>query len=205
MNISATMTTVANSVHWLKSVVAKPVVVIVETRVKTLCRKAASPRKKPSAQSSTRRTTEASAARSEVEAELFVAGERAWLSARERAIEEGEVRAGDEHEEDDRPLRGGAEPLDGAVPGREAAGRDGRERVRDGVVEAHSRVDARPGEPRQHGDLQRGQRDVEQPETLRDLADPEGQLLDLGAGQLGLEQLAAADLAGAAARPARAR
>jgi hypothetical protein len=130
---------------------------------------------------------------SKVEPELLVAEQGPGAPPRERAVHEGEVRAGDDHERDDHPLRGGGEGLDRAGLRREASCGHRREGVRDGLEEAHPLVDARPAEQREHEDLQAGQADVEEPETARGVPDRGGQLLELGPGQLGLHQLPPSD------------
>ena len=62
-SISATSTTAANSPHALKSALARPVVVIIETVWKTACRTASSPAYRSRASSSTRSSTDPTASR----------------------------------------------------------------------------------------------------------------------------------------------
>src|SRR5918996_488087 len=66
-----------------------------------------------------------------VQAELLVAGEDARTPADEGAVHESEVRAREDHERGDHPLRGCPERLDRARLRREATSRHGGERVRD--------------------------------------------------------------------------
>ena len=129
-----------------------PVVVITMTTWKTAWRTIPSPSASPSLQSSTATIAEAAARIVEVEAHLLVAEGRPPVAAHDRAVPEGEVRAGDHHEHDHDPLRPGAELLERASPGREAAGRQGRERVCDGLERAHRVVQA---DPRRHQDRAR--------------------------------------------------
>ena len=66
---------------------------------------------------------------------------------------------------------------------------------------------SRPEEPdgEQEAEQHERERDVEQPEPARGVADALGQLVHLGPGQLGLEHLAAADRGAAGGLRARAR
>ena len=70
----------ATASHSLKSVLAKPVVVMIETVWKTEWRTAASPSWIPASQSTAASTAEATSMQRDVEAELLVARERAPAS-----------------------------------------------------------------------------------------------------------------------------
>ena len=88
----------------------------------------------------------------------------------------------------------GREQLERARLGREPAERHRRERVAERLERPQPVVDAREadqraGSPNEH----ERQRDVEEPEPPRRVADPLGELVDLRPGQLGLEHLPAAD------------
>jgi hypothetical protein len=76
----------------------------------------------------------------QVEPHLLVPDEDASASAQECGIHESEVGPRQEHEQDHGPLRCGAERLERARLGSEAAGRERREAVRDCAVKIHALV-----------------------------------------------------------------
>ena len=131
-----------SAVHSAKSALANPVVVIIDTVLKTPARIASSPSSTSWLTSPTITTSDAAANSAERDPELLVAAEDAELPADDARVEQREVRARDDHEDDDHPLRGRRERLERARVGREARGGDRRERDRDGVVERHPLVDA---------------------------------------------------------------
>ena len=193
MNISPINRTSASSGHALKSVLAMPVVVIIETTWNAAWRIASWPRKMSSPTRIPVTTTVAITQESDVEPELRVAQQHTRPPTNQRAMHQRKVRAGDRHEDRDRPLRGRTERLRGACLGGEPARRHRRQRVRDGFEEVHARVDARPTERREDRDLEQGQGDVERPQPPGGVADPRLHLLDLRARHLRLEQLPSSD------------
>ncbi len=87
-----------------------------------------------------------------------------------------------------------AEKRGGRVgPRREAAGRHRRERVGERLVRRHHVVDADHPERGEQQHLERRQRDVEEPQLPCGRSDALAERGDLGPGQLGLHELAAAD------------
>lgn len=64
--------------------------------------------------------------------------------------------------------------------------------MRDRLEEAHLAVDARPAEETEYGDLEPREGDVDRPETTGGVPDRDGERLELGAGQLRLQELAPA-------------
>src|SRR5919106_358518 len=85
--------------------------------------------------------------------------------ANKSAVHESEVRAGEDHEPGDRPLRGRPEGLDRAPFRREAPGRHRGERVRDRFEEAHLLVEPGPAQEREDDDLEGAESDVDAPEA----------------------------------------
>ena len=122
-----------------------------------------------------------------VGAQLFIVGEDAPVAPGQRAILQREVRAGQEHEDDDHPLRGGV-PItrDRERVRREPGGGDGAEGVAD-------RVEQRHAGHHQRDDLQERQRGIEAPQQRRRPANLRRDLLVVRPGRFGEEQLAAAD------------
>ena len=129
----------------------------------------------------------------QIEPQLLVASDGAGTAAHERAVEESEVDPSDHHEESQDPLRGGGEDLGRPRVGAKPARRQGRECVRDSLVEVHAGIDTRPAEDREDGREDGGQRDVEEPQPPGGVADRRRQRVDVRPGRLGLHQLAPAD------------
>ena len=71
--------------------------------------------------------------------------------------------------------------------------RHGREGMADRLERVHPVVQAREADHEQDPEEDERQRDVEQPEPSRGVADPLGELVHLGPGKLGLEHLPSAD------------
>ena len=122
-----------------------------------------------------------------IEAELLVVQQRPEVALEQHPVLEGEVAAGEEHEQGD-------DPGDGIVPvphdrlrmGRKAAGRKGREGVADRVEERHAGQSP-------EGDLQQGKQEVDEPQGFGGMGDPGGELILGGSGGLGKEDPSAGD------------
>jgi hypothetical protein len=130
----------------------------------------------------------------EIDPKLLVTPQRPQSAPDDAGEEQREVRARQDHEDHDRPLRRRREGLDRARLGREPAGGDRREGMRHRLVESHSLVQASPSQHGEHDELERRDRDVERDEASGGLPDRRFQS-QLRARRLGPEEsLAAGDV-----------
>ena len=127
-----------------------------------------------------------------VDAELNVVPEHAPLAVQDLP-KQREVDAGDDHERDDHPLDDRAERRDAVGFRREAAGRQRRKPVGDGVIQVHLGCQPAEVEPVEDDHQQQREPEVEQPQGASGFGDPRRELLEIRPRCLGFHQLRAVD------------